>query len=49
MGRKYKIRYEKNFFDPQMGMVGTGATRYVDAFNRYEDLLLGVRGPFTPS
>jgi hypothetical protein len=34
MGRKFKFRYEKRFFDPQLGIVGSGATRYVDAFNR---------------
>lgn len=34
MGRKFRPRYEKNFFDPTLAVIGGGGTRYIDAFHR---------------
>lgn len=35
MGRRLRPRYEKNFFDPALAVVGQGRARYIDAFHKH--------------
>jgi hypothetical protein len=51
MGRRLRPRYEKNFFDPTLAIVGNGRARYIDAFHKHagqriqlENLTRKVRG-----
>jgi hypothetical protein len=35
MGRRLRPRYEKNFFDPTLAVIGGDRARYVDAFHKH--------------